>query len=256
MFIFSKVVAWMTQPLVWVILLLAAGYWLAGRRPALVRPALGLAALLLVLIGWLPLPEMLIRSLETPYKEIALEADVSGYAGVVVLGGGTARGHLQATHSHPLLNDAAERLVVSAALALRNPGLTIIYTGGEGDPQGGGPSEAERARKLYDSLGVRADQVRYEAVSRNTYENAVLTAEMPGVNPQNNWLLLTSAWHMPRAVATFEKAGWRVTPYPVDFRAEDQQRWTRYSLQSGVSDWQLVLNEYLGWGAYRLTGRL
>jgi uncharacterized SAM-binding protein YcdF (DUF218 family) len=98
--------------------------------------------------------------------------------------------------------------------------------------------------------------VRYEAESRNTYENAVLTAKVPGVNPQDRWLLMTSAWHMPRSMATFEKAGWNVTAYPVDYRAEDVTVWTRYSLLGGVSDWQLVLNELVGLAAYRLTGRL
>lgn len=256
MFIFSKIVAWITQPLFWVLLVLISAWVLARRRPALARPALGWSAVLVALIGWMPLPELLIRTLEAPYAEISPETDISGYAGIVVLGGGTARGHLQADYRHPLTNDAGERLSVSAALALKNPGTTVIYTGGEGDPHGGGPSEAERARGFYDSLGVPDGQVRYESVSRNTYENAVLTAELPGINPQNRWLLLTSAWHMQRAKATFEKAGWNVTAYPVDFRAESSPRWTRYSMQAGVSDWQMVLNEYVGWVAYRLTGRL
>jgi len=57
-------------------------------------------------------------------------------------------------------------------------------------------------------------------------------------------------------MATFEKAGWNVTAYPVDHRAEEATVWTRYSLQSGASDWQLVLNELIGLVAYRLAGRL
>ncbi|WP_296510611.1 YdcF family protein [Rhodoferax sp.] len=256
MFILSKLIAWVTQPLFWLLLVLSVSWLVARRRPAIARPALGWSAVLLVLTGWMPLPDLLIRKLEAPYPEIALNADLSGYAGVVVLGGGTAAGRLQEQHSHPLLNSGGERLAVSAALALKNPGLPLIYTGGEGDPQGGGPSEAERARRFYDSLGIPEGQVRYEAASRNTYENAVLSAELPGVNPQNRWLLLTSAWHMARAKATFEKAGWNVTAYPVDFRAESPINWSRYSLQEGVTDWQMGLNEYVGWLAYRLMGRL
>ena len=171
---------------------------------------------------------------------------------VVVLGGGTAAGRLQQSHSQPLINDGGERLAVSAALALRHPALPLVYTGGEGDPAGGGPSEAERARQFYESFRIPAAQVRYEAESRNTYENAVFTAKVLGVNPQDRWLLMTSAWHMPRSMATFEKAGWNVTAYPVDYRAELPVVWTRYSLQGGVSDWQLVLNELIGLVAYRL----
>lgn len=256
MFIFSKLVGWFTQPLFWLLLWLLGIWVLAARRPRAVRPLLGGAIVLLALIGWQPLPELLIRQLEARYPEIPLDADLRGYAGVVVLGGGTAAGRLQQSHQHPLINDGGERLTVSAALALRHPELPLIYTGGEGAPQGGGPSESERARVFYDSFRIPASQVRYEPVSRNTYENAVLTAQVPGVNPRDRWLLLTSAWHMPRSMATFEKAGWNVTAYPVDHRAEDAVVWTRYSLLSGVSDWQLVLNELIGLVAYRLTGRL
>jgi len=163
---------------------------------------------------------------------------------------------LQQSHQHPLINDGGERLAVSAALALRHPDLPLVYTGGEGDPQGGGPSEAERARIFYESFGIPAKQIRYEQVSRNTFENATLTAKLPGVNPRAPWLLLTSAWHMPRSIATFEKAGWNVTAFPVDYRAEDDIVWTHYSLLSGASEWQLVLNELVGLAAYRITGRL
>ena len=256
MFIFSKLVGWFTQPLFWLWLWLAATWLFAARRPRMVRPLLGGAVVLLTLIGWQPLPELLIQRLEARYPEIPLDADLQGYAGVVVLGGGTAAGRLQQSHAHPLINDAGERLAVSAALALRHPALPLIYTGGEGDPQGGGPSEAERAWVFYDSFRIPAGQVRYEQVSRNTYENALLTAQMPGVNPQARWLLLTSAWHMPRSMATFEKAGWNVTAYPVDHRAEEVTAWTRYSLLNGASAWQLVLNELVGLVAYRLAGRL
>lgn len=256
MFIFSKIVGWFTQPLTWLLLGLAMAWVLSARRPALARRALGTGAVLLALMGWQPLPELLIRQLEAKYPEIGPTADLSAYAGVVVLGGGTASGRLHQNHAHPLTNEAGERLAVSAALALRHPELPLLYTGGEGDPTGGGPSEAERARVFYDSFRVPAAQVRYEPVSRNTYENAVLSAKVPGVNPKAPWLLLTSASHMPRSMATFEKAGWNVTAYPVDYQAEDVTVWTRYSLRGGVSDWQLVLNELVGLVAYRLTGRL
>ncbi|NBW48963.1 MAG: YdcF family protein [Betaproteobacteria bacterium] len=256
MFIFSKIVGWFTQPLTWLLLGLALAWLVSAKRPVLARRALGLAGLFLALIGWQPLPELLIRNLESRYPEIAPAADLSAYAGMVVLGGGTEGGRLQQSHSQPLINDGGERLAVSAALALRHPALPLVYTGGEGDPAGGGPSEAERARQFYESFRIPAAQVRYEAESRNTYENAVLTAKVPGVNPQDRWLLMTSAWHMPRSMATFEKAGWNVTAYPVDYRAEDVTVWTRYSLLGGVSDWQLVLNELVGLAAYRLTGRL
>ena len=256
MFIFSKVIGWFTQPLFWLMLWLAAGWWLSARHPQRARKMLLAGAVFLLVLGWKPLPDLLLRQLEAPYPEIAPTADLSGYTGMVVLGGGTEAGRLQQSHAHPLINGAGERLAVSAALALRHPTLKLLYTGGEGDPLGGGPSEAARAQLFYESFRVPAVQVAYERASRNTYENAVLSAQLDGVRPGDRWLLMTSAWHMPRSMATFEKAGWNVTAYPVDFRAEDEFHWAQYSLSGGVERWQLALNELVGLAAYRLTGRL
>jgi uncharacterized SAM-binding protein YcdF (DUF218 family) len=98
--------------------------------------------------------------------------------------------------------------------------------------------------------------MRYEAVSRNTYENAVLTARLEGVDITQRWLLVTSAWHMPRSMGTFVKAGWNVTAYPVDFRTAPVSPWTDYALTTGIHHWQLALHEYLGLLSYRITGRL
>ena len=111
------------------------------------------------------------------------------------------------------------------------------------------------AKAFFDSMGVPPQQVVYESASRTTYENAVFSAALPGVDPRQPWLLLTSAFHMPRSVATFRKAGWNVTPYPVDFRTGDSTAWTQYSLWLGAEKWQLVLHELAGLLAYRLAGR-
>jgi uncharacterized SAM-binding protein YcdF (DUF218 family) len=78
---------------------------------------------------------------------------------------------------------------------------------------------------------------------------------LPGVSAAQPWLLLTSAFHMPRSVALFRKAGWNVTPYPVDFRAGTQTPWTQYSLERGARKWHLALHEIVGLLAYRLAGR-
>jgi uncharacterized SAM-binding protein YcdF (DUF218 family) len=141
--------------------------------------------------------------------------------------------------------------------ALRyNPTLQVLFTGGEGSLMGIGQTEAERAKLFFDSLGVPATQVQYESASRNTYENAVLSAQLPGVDPTQRWLLVTSAWHMPRSMATFQKAGWNVTAYPVDFRTGDSSNWLDFSMAGGAAQWQLALHELVGLLAYKLAGRL
>jgi uncharacterized SAM-binding protein YcdF (DUF218 family) len=147
-------------------------------------------------------------------------------------------------------------MIAPIAMLRHNPRLRIVFTGGEGSLLASGPSEAERVRPFFDSMGLGANQVTYEAASRTTYENAVLSAQLPGINIGQRWLLVTSAWHMPRSMATFTKVGWNVTAYPVDFRTGNDTPWTEYSLKDGARNWQLLLHECLGWLAYRATGRI
>lgn len=255
MFIASKLFALLTQPLTWIAALLVLSL-LVPRRTALGRRLVLAALMLLLVMGWLPLPELLIRNLENHYAEVPPQADLRGFAGVVVLGGSTEPGYIAQDHAQPLLNDAAERMTAPLAMLHNYPHLRLLYTGGEGDWLGSGPSEAEQARGFFTSFGLPEQRVEYESASRTTHENAVLTARLPGVDTTQRWLLVTSAWHMPRAMATFAKAGWNVTAYPVDFRTGSATPWNAYSLKDGARNWQLVLHELLGIVAYRVTGRL
>ena len=256
MFIFSKIAGWLTQPMTWLLLCFTGSWLLTARQPLAARRVLGLGLLALVLMGWEPLPDLVLHHLESRYAEMAPDADLRAYAGVVVLGGGTESGRLQQSHRQPLLNASGGRLSASAALALRHPHVLLLYTGGEGELNGQGPSEASRAQLFYDAMGVPPGQVRYESASRTTYENAILSAKLSGIDPHQRWLLLTSAWHMPRAMATFEHAGWNVTAYPVDYRAEDGITWSRYSLLDGIARWHLLVHESVGLLGYWITGRL
>jgi uncharacterized SAM-binding protein YcdF (DUF218 family) len=254
-FAVAKFLNLFTQPLTWVAALLVASL-LLGRRPALARKLAGAALALLLLMGWQPLPQWLIRQLEIQYAEMPFNANLQPFAGVIVLGGSTEEGYVAQAHDQPLLNDAAERMIAPIAVLRHNPHLRIVFTGGEGSYLASGPSEAERVRPFFESMGLSGNQVTYEALSRTTYENAVLSAQLPGINIRQRWLLVTSASHMPRSMATFTKAGWNVTAYPVDFRTGTATPWTEYSLKDGARNWQLLLHECLGWLAYRVTGRL
>jgi uncharacterized SAM-binding protein YcdF (DUF218 family) len=255
MFIASKLLALLAQPLHWVIALLLLALALQRRRVAARRLTLA-SVLLLVLMGWQPLPDVLLRPLESAYPEFAPGADLTGYTGVVVLGGALEPGYLAQDHAQALLGESAERMTAAVALAQRHPNLRVVFTGGEGQLFGSGPSEAERAARFFASMGVDANRITWEAASRNTYENAVLSAKVPGVDVRQRWLLLTSAWHMPRAMGSFEKAGWNVTAYPVDHRTALTTPWSQYALHLGAAKWQLVLREWLGLAAYRFTSRI
>ena len=86
--------------------------------------------------------------------------------------------------------------------------------------------------------------------------NAVLGAAVPGVDITQPWLLLTSARHMPRALAVFSALGWHVALFPVSYRSVGFSRWTEYSLARGAVRWQLVLHEWMGLAVYSVAARL
>ncbi len=255
MFVAAKILDLLSQPLTWVVALLIASLLLRS-KPASGRKLVIASLALMLLMGWQPLPHWLIRQMEAQYAEMAPADDLKPYVGIVILGGATEEGYVAQAHSQPLLNAAAERMTAPIAMLRYNPHLRIVFTGGEGSLLGSGPSEAERVRPFFNAMGVPPDRVTYEAISRTTHENAVMTAQLPDIDTQRRWLLVTSAWHMPRSMGTFTKAGWNVTAYPVDFRTGSTTPWTEYSIKDGARNWQLLLHECLGWLAYRITGRL
>ena len=255
MFFASKLLSFATQPLAWVVVLLLGALLCMPARRAW-GMCLGWTALAVLLLqGWEPLPDALLRQLETRHAGPGADAKLQHYAGVVVLGGALEPAYVGLASQQPALNDAAERMTASVTLLQQNAHFRLLFTGGEGELFGQGLSEAQRARIFFDSMGVPAQRIVYESASRNTYENAVFSAKLRGIDPAQPWLLLTSASHMPRALATFVKFGWNVTPYPVDFRTGLQTPWTQYSLALGARKWHMALHELVGLLAYRLAGR-
>jgi len=255
MFIASKLLSFATQPLAWVLVLLLIGLLLMPRWHKRGVGLLWLALTVLTLQGWEPLPDALLRQLETRYKAPPINASLSPFVGVMLLGGALEPAYVWEGHGQPALNDAAERMTAAVELIQRTPHLRLLFTGGEGEMFAGKLTEADRAKIFFDRMGVDPLRVTYESASHTTYENAVLSASVPGMNTSQPWLLLTSASHMPRAMATFVKAGWNVTAYPVDYRTGLHTPWTQYSLATGASKWHLLLHEWIGLLSYQLAGR-
>ncbi len=104
-----------------------------------------------------------------------------------------------------------------AKLAREHPDAKIVFTGGSGRFFGGA-SEADFVARLFESFGVARHRIVLENKARNTIENATLTKALVNPKPQERWLLVTSAHHMPRSVGIFRKAGFPVEAHPVDFR--------------------------------------
>jgi uncharacterized SAM-binding protein YcdF (DUF218 family) len=118
--------------------------------------------------------------------------------------------------------------------------------------------EADYALSLFESLGIPRERLTMERHSRNTQENAEFSKAL--VNPKDGerWLLVTSAYHMPRSVGLFRKAGFAVEPYPVDWRvgkASDLLKFTPVAVD-GLERTDIAMREWIGLTAYWASGKI
>ena len=254
MFYLSKLSFLMVQPLTWVVMLLvlAVAISMLSSRVSTVRTTLAIALTLLLLIGWLPLSNAALRSLEDRYQPP--RGDLSKFAGMIVLGGAFA-GDDGRDHGQIALGCSGERVVVPVPIMNQYPHMRLLFTGGEAALFPTGQSEAKAASRYFDRMGVSQSRLIYEDASRNTFENSEMSARLPGVDIKASWLLVTSASHMPRAMATFAHTGWNVTAYPVDYTSAVGVSSFSYSLAGGANAWQVALREWVGLLVYRVTGK-
>src|SRR5262245_35680352 len=178
----------------------ATKWWRLGRR------LLWGGGIALAICGLTPLGDVLIKPLEERFPRTDLTRPGPPITGIIVLGG-AEDGHAADSLQLAALNEAAERYTETVALARRLPEARLVFSGGSGALVAAETAEAELAGRLFEALGVAKDRVTLEAKSRNTHENAVLTAQILDHKPGQRWLLVTSAWHMPRAMGCFRHAG-------------------------------------------------
>ena len=231
---------------------------LLAARTRFSRAGLRLAsagAALMLIIGVVPLGQTLYFILENRFPIIA-RAGLDP-TGIIVLGG-AVDDVVSRSRGQVALDDSAERMTEAVALARLYPSARLVFTGGSNSLTAQEGTEAEQAIELWVSLGVANERVLLEDKSRNTSENAVFSRGLVAPKPGERWLLVTSAWHMPRAVGLFRKAGFAVTPYPVDFRTEaSAARLLRPTLDiaSGIALFNAGTREWIGLAAYWLSGR-
>jgi len=178
--------------------------------------------------------------------------------GIIVLGGAEQAG-LARQWGLPLVNEAGERFIQGAALAHRFPGAELVFSGGSGALSDLGRKktpQAGMARELFASLGILPDRIILEGTSRNTAENARNAMNLIQPKPQEVWVLVTSAYHMPRAYRSFRTAGWTdIVPWPVDHRTADWRHEWGWNLSRNLRLFNAAIKETVGLIAYNLTGR-
>ncbi len=203
--------------------------------------------------------DRLMASLEGRYVSKAVSA-YPGAGTIVVLSGGVAG---QQTGRRAVIPGRAfDRLYLGYQLYQAQKAPQVILSGGGvlWKRKSGALSESERMFALARQLGVPQKHLVIESHSRNTRENAWFSKEiLRDRGWDNNVLLVTSAFHMPRARACFEKLGMTVIPCPADFKGDPFHLPTGLDYlpdAAALEKTTIVLKEYIGWVYYRLRGWL
>jgi len=253
-FILSKTVAFLILPSNLLIALGLAGLLLMTTRWRRLGGHLTMASLvLLALIGFSPLGGFLTHVLEDrfPAWDLARGAPV----GIVVLGADISP-KLSRERGTPAVGGKGARIVAMAKLARSYPNTRIAYSGGDASLLSNQLPEANSVYSLLDSFGIARERVMLESRSRNTAENATFTKDLVKPKPDERWLLVTSAQHMPRAVGCFRRVGFPVEAYPVGWlTGADANVGLSLVFSGGLAQFDSAAREWIGLFAYWLTGK-
>jgi uncharacterized SAM-binding protein YcdF (DUF218 family) len=250
LFAVSKILWALVQPDLIIFAMIVIGVALLWTRWARGgRRLASLGAILLVVVAATPLDKWLFAPLEVRFPPLrTLPPHVDG----IIALGGAIDPVLSARHGMPSLNDDAERMTSFVKLARLYPSAKLVFTSGSAAVFGEKLKEADAAKRLFADLGLDTSKIIFERESRNTYENAVFSKKLANPKPGEVWILITSAWHMPRAVGIFRQAGWPVLPWPVSYKTGGS---FDPDLANHIRGVDRATHEWIGLLAYRLLGR-
>lgn len=220
------------------------------------RKAIALLSLLTissVFISVLPVGDWLLYPLETRFQhnpELPEQVD-----GIIVLGGSVLPIN-SAEWQQLETNDFHERLSAFIQLARRYPQARLIFTGGNANLLGNEPSEAEIVRDYFIDSGINEARLILESQSRNTAENVTLSKQRIQPKANETWVLITTAFHMPRSVGIFCQQQWPVVPYPVDHKTVPSKLFKmRFNPLGHLNQLVMGTHEWLGLIAYRVMAK-
>lgn len=254
-FFYASKILWAAlAPDLFPLYLLAAGVLCLFLQKLKAAKVLLLSSLILLLIiALLPMGLWLLYPLEKRFPaNPELPAKVDG----IILLGGTVQPLTSAAWEQSELGNSAEREVAFMQLAREYPQAKLLMTGGNGRLLDQQYREADVSQGLLQTLGMDPQRIVFERDARNTYENAGNGKRLMQPRPGETWILVTSAYHMPRSVGIFCKQGWPVLPWPVDHHTAPQAlRRLDPNLGGNLGMLRTALHEWAGLVVYYMTGK-
>jgi uncharacterized SAM-binding protein YcdF (DUF218 family) len=177
--------------------------------------------------------------------------------GIIVLGGAISAENSLA-HGEPVIGANGARLFAFLELARLYPEARLVFTGGSGRLTSQNAKEADYAQTLLGNTGLNTARIIFERNSRNTYENARFSKKLAQPRQSENWILITSAFHMPRSMAVFQGQGWNVIPWPVGYLTDGSYHiYPRsFNVSSQYAFAETAFREYIGSIVYTVTGKM
>lgn len=255
-FVLSKTIGILLLPVnILIALGLLGAILLATRLASLGRKLMIASLVLLAISGFSPLGTLLLYPLEQrfpPWDPARGAPD-----GIIILGG-SIEADISAAHGTAVVRGAPDRIIAAAALARKYPNARIVFSGGSPNLISNDAREADYAAAIFESLGIAKSRLIMERGSRNTQENAEFSKALVAPKAGERWLLVTSAYHMPRSVGLFRKAGFVAEAYPVDWRVGDLGDALDFATTAvdGLARTDLAMREWMGLVAYRATGKI
>ena len=207
----------------------------------------------IALISFLPIGSYLIYNIEKEYHSYIKPPDQVD--GILILGGAT-NPLLYNEYNQISLNGSSERLVESVFIIKKFDKAKVIFSGGSGLVNRPDLDHAKVAKSFYKKIGIETNQIIFEDKSRNTYENIIYSKQIANPKINENWLLITSASHMKRALLIADKNNWKLIPYPVDFKnIKNFKLIPSLELLKNLNSFQQGTHEWLGLISYYLMGR-
>lgn len=260
MFFYASKIVWgLLAPLNFIFALFGLGLLCRLISKKIARRVIGSALFLFAVCGFFPVGYNILVYLESAYERPLPAKMPEKIDGILVLGGYFDT-RVSAGRDLPSFNSAADRLMDALALYQDYPQAMLVFSGGNGFMIGGeARTEAQDIEDVLKALDVPQESVVFEDRSRNTYQNIIYSRDYIKPRPFETWILVTSAYHMKRAMAVAEAHAprWRLIPYPADYRTDGRYRlWPRsFDVLGRFDELDRALKEVIGLIAYGITGK-
>ena len=218
--------------------------------------SLSLLILFFVTFCILPTGNLLIYYLEKKFYNFTDLSKINDVDGILILGGSTDP-QLSNTFNQINFKESAERLFEAARAIKKFPNAKIIFSGGSGKITSQDYTESSDAKIFFEQQGIDVKKLIFDDKSRNTYENIIISEKLSKQQSDEKWLVISSAYHLNRAIKVAENIDWDLHPYATDFQINKNFKFSiSLDLFRNLSAMHIGSHEWIGTMYYYFTNKI